>query len=36
MDASAVDVSNALKLDPKDPAALALRQTLLARGQRIP
>ena len=36
MDASAADVSNALKLDPKDPAALALRQTLLARGQRIP
>lgn len=36
MDASAADVSNALKLDPRDPAALALRQTLLARGQRIP
>ncbi|MEO6817415.1 MAG: tetratricopeptide repeat protein, partial [Edaphobacter sp.] len=36
MDASASDVSNALKLDPKNPAALAMRQTLLARGQRIP
>jgi tetratricopeptide (TPR) repeat protein len=36
MDASASDVSNALKLDPKDPAALAMRQALLARGQRIP
>lgn len=36
MDASAADVSNALKLDPKDPAALAMRQALLARGQRIP
>jgi tetratricopeptide (TPR) repeat protein/TolB-like protein len=36
MDASASDVSNALKIDPKDPAALAMRQALLARGQRIP
>ncbi len=36
MDASAADVGSALKLDPRDPAALALRQTLLARGQRIP
>lgn len=36
MDASASDVSSALKLDPKNPAALAMRQTLLARGQRIP
>lgn len=36
MDASAADVSSALKLDPKNPAALAIRQTLLARGQRIP
>ena len=34
--ASAADVSNALKLDPKNPAALAMRQALLARGQRIP
>lgn len=36
MDASAADVSNALKLDSKKPAALAMRQALLARGQRIP
>ena len=36
MDASAADVSSALKLDPKNPAALAIRQTLLARGQQIP
>jgi tetratricopeptide (TPR) repeat protein len=36
MDASASDVSNALKLDQKNPSALAMRQALLARGQRIP
>ncbi len=34
--ASATDVSNALKLDPKNPAALAMKQALLARGQRLP
>ncbi len=36
MDASASDISNALKLDPKNPAALAMKQALQARGQRIP
>ncbi|WP_348268562.1 tetratricopeptide repeat protein [Edaphobacter paludis] len=36
MEASASDVSNALKINPKDPSALAMRQALLARGQRIP
>lgn len=36
LSASAADVSSALKLDPKNPAALAMRQALLARGQRMP
>ena len=36
LDASAADVSNALKLDSKNPTALAMKQALLARGQRIP
>jgi tetratricopeptide (TPR) repeat protein/TolB-like protein len=36
MDASAADVSNALKLEPKNAAALAMKQALQARGQRIP
>jgi tetratricopeptide (TPR) repeat protein/TolB-like protein len=36
MDASAADVSNALKLEPKNTAALAMKQTLQARGQRVP
>jgi tetratricopeptide (TPR) repeat protein len=36
LSASASDVSSALKLDPKNPAALAMKQALIARGQRIP
>ena len=36
MDASATDVSSALRLDHKNPAALAMKQALLARGQRVP
>ena len=36
LDASAADVNNALKLDSKNPTALAMKQALLARGQRFP
>lgn len=34
--ASATDVGNALRLDPKNSAAQGMRQALLARGQTIP
>ena len=34
--ASVVDVQNALRIDPKDPAALGMRQALQARGQGLP
>jgi Tfp pilus assembly protein PilF len=33
---SAANVSKALQLDPKDPAALGMRQALQARGQNLP
>lgn len=36
LEASASDVGNALKLNPKNPAALAMKQALLARGQHLP
>lgn len=36
LEASAADVGNALKLNRKNPAALAMKQALLARGQRLP
>ncbi|MEO6912215.1 MAG: tetratricopeptide repeat protein, partial [Edaphobacter sp.] len=34
--AAATDVSSALKLEPRNAAALAMKQTLQARGQSIP
>lgn len=34
--ASALDVQNALRLDPRNPAALGMRQALQARGQTLP
>jgi len=34
--ASALDVQNALQLEPQNPAALGMRQALAARGQTIP
>jgi tetratricopeptide (TPR) repeat protein len=34
--ASAVDVANALRLDPSNPASQGMRQALLSRGQAIP
>jgi tetratricopeptide (TPR) repeat protein len=33
---SAYDVANALKIDPKNPAALGMRTALQARGQSLP
>jgi Tfp pilus assembly protein PilF len=33
---SAANVSKALQLEPKDPAALGMRQALEARGQSVP
>jgi tetratricopeptide (TPR) repeat protein len=33
---SAANVSKALQLDPKDPAAMGMRQALQARGQSLP
>ncbi len=34
--ASASDVSNALRIDPNDAAALSLKQALVSRGQSLP
>jgi len=34
--AAATDVSNALRVAPKDPAALGMKSTLEARGQSVP
>ena len=34
--ASVVDVQNALRIDPKDSAALGMRQALQSRGQNVP
>lgn len=36
LDASAADVNNALKLEPRNAAALAMKQALQSRGQRMP
>ncbi len=36
MDASAADVSNALKLEPKNSAAQGMKQALASRGQSLP
>ena len=36
LDGAAVNVSKALKLDSKNPAALGMRQALQARGQAVP
>ncbi len=33
---SAVDVANALRLQPDNPDALAIKTTLVARGQNLP
>ena len=36
MDASAADVSNALKIDPQNSAALGMKQALKAQGKTLP
>ncbi|GGA66347.1 hypothetical protein GCM10011507_17340 [Edaphobacter acidisoli] len=36
LDAAAADVSNALKLDPKNSAALGMKQALQSRGKTLP
>ncbi len=36
LDAAAADVSNALRIDPKDSAALGMKQALQARGKTLP
>jgi hypothetical protein len=36
MASSAANVSKALQLEPKDTAALGMRQALQARGQSLP